>query len=108
VAFELPVRVHGSVWWHAAAPAGVGAGAGGAAAWVAAAVGQRGLVLGGPGVGQLGDELAQVLPGDAGEARMGKGRTDPCWSSHPGMIVRPSSCRTIPAINPRLAYQVVP
>jgi hypothetical protein len=49
----------------------VGAGAGGAAAWVAAAVGQRGLVLGGPGVGQLGDELAQVLPGDAGEARMG-------------------------------------
>jgi hypothetical protein len=22
VAFELPVRVHGSVWWHSAAPAG--------------------------------------------------------------------------------------
>jgi len=52
-------------------PAAGGAGAGGAAAWVAAAVDQRGLVLGGPGVGQLGDELAQVLPGDASEARMG-------------------------------------
>jgi hypothetical protein len=37
----------------------------------AAAVGQCGLVLGGPGVGQFGDELAQVLPGDAGAARTG-------------------------------------
>jgi hypothetical protein len=44
----------------------VRAGAGGAA------VGQRGLVLGGPGVGQLGDGLAQVLPGDAGEGRLGR------------------------------------
>jgi hypothetical protein len=78
----------------------VGAGAGGAAAWVAAAVGQRGLVLGGPGVGQLGDELAQVLPGDAGEARMGQGRTAPCWRSHPGMIVRPSSCPHDPRDQP--------
>ena len=65
-----------------------------------AAVGQRGLVLGGPGVGQLGDELAQVLPGDAGEARMGQGRTDPCWSSHPGMIVRLSSCPHDPRDQP--------
>jgi hypothetical protein len=61
---------------------------------------QRGLVLGGAGVGQLGDELAQVLPGDAGEARMGKGRTDPCWSSHPGMIVQPSSCPHDPRDQP--------
>ena len=59
-------------------------------------------------VGQLGDELAQVLPGDAGEARLGYGRTHPGWSSHPGIIVRPCSCPHDPAINPRLAHHVGP
>jgi hypothetical protein len=78
----------------------VGAGAAGAAAPMATAVGQPGLVLGGPGAGQLGDEVAEVLPGDAGEARMGQGRTDPCWSSHPGMIVRPRSCPHDPLDQP--------
>ena len=40
---------------------------------------------------RVGDELAKVVPGDAGEASMRQGRTDPCWRSHPGMIVRPCS-----------------
>jgi hypothetical protein len=44
---------------------------------MAAAQLQRGLVLGGPKIGQFGDEVAEVLPGGAGEARMGQGRTDP-------------------------------
>ena len=61
---------------------------------------QRGLVLGGPGVGQFGDKVTEVLPGDAGEARMGQGRTDPCWSSHPGMIVWPCSCPHDPLDQP--------
>jgi hypothetical protein len=55
---------------------------------MAAALGQRSLVLGDPGIGELGDEVAEVLPGDAGEARVGQGRTDPCWGSHPGMMAR--------------------
>jgi hypothetical protein len=46
-------------------------GPGGATAPVAAAGCQHRLVLGGPGVGQLGDQLAEVSPWDAGEARMG-------------------------------------
>ena len=37
------------------------------------------------GLGQLSDQFAKVAPGDAGEARMGQGRTGPCWSSHLGM-----------------------
>jgi len=44
------------------------------------------------GIGEFGDEGTKVLPGDAGEAGMSQGRTDPCWSSHPDMIVRPCSC----------------
>ncbi len=62
---------------------GVGAGLGGATTPMAAAPGQRGLLLSGPGVGHLGDEVAEVLPGDAGEARMGQGRTGSCGRSHP-------------------------
>ena len=77
----------------------LGPGPGRAPTPMAAALGQRGLVLGGPGVGQLGDEGAKVLPRDAGEARMGQGRTDPCWSSHPGMIVEPCSRLHDPTIN---------
>jgi hypothetical protein len=69
----------------------VGAGVGGTAARLAAAAAQRGLVLGGPRVGHLGDEVAEVLLADAGEARMGQGRTDLRWRSHSGMIVRPCS-----------------
>jgi hypothetical protein len=49
------------------------AGAVGAPTGMGATLCQRGLVLGGPGVGQLSDEVTKVLPGDAGEARMGPG-----------------------------------
>jgi hypothetical protein len=59
---------------------------------VPAALLQRVLVDGGPGIGQLGGQLTKVLPGDPGEARMGEGRTSPCWRRHPCMIVRPHSC----------------
>jgi hypothetical protein len=68
------------------------AGAGRPAPGMAPALVEGGLAVGGPGVGQLDDEVAEVLPGDAGEARMGQGRTGPCWRSHSGMIVRPCSC----------------
>jgi hypothetical protein len=44
--------------------------------------------------------FTMALPGDAGEARMGQGRTDPCWRSHSGMIVRPCSCLHDSSINP--------
>jgi hypothetical protein len=67
---------------------------------MAAARCQRSLVLGGPGIGEFGDEGTKVLLGDAGEARMSQGRTDPCWRSHPGMIVWPCSRPHDPAINP--------
>jgi hypothetical protein len=67
----------------------LGPGPGGAAAHVTAAPLQGGLVGGGPGVGQLGDQLAKLLPGDPGEDRMGEGRTSPCWHRHPCMIVWP-------------------
>jgi hypothetical protein len=70
----------------AEAQAVVGAGAGGAPAWVAAALLGGGLVGGGPGLGQLDGQLGQVLPGQPGEARMGEGRTGPCWRRHPRMI----------------------
>jgi hypothetical protein len=61
----------------------VGPGASGTLTRVAAALPECALVGGGPRVGELGDELAQVLPGDAGEDRMLKGRSGPCWSSVP-------------------------
>ena len=57
-----------------------------------AALLQRVLVDGDPGIGKLGGQLTKVLPGDPGEARMGEGCTSPCWRSRPGMIVRPRSC----------------
>jgi hypothetical protein len=60
----------------------VGPGAGGTLVRVAAALVQGALVGGGPRVGQFGDQLAQVLPGDPGEDRMGEGRTGPCWRRH--------------------------
>jgi hypothetical protein len=66
----------------------VGAGASGALAWVAAAGEQGGLVGGGPRLGELGEQLAEVLPGQPGEARIGQGRTGPWWSRHPRMIAR--------------------
>jgi len=55
----------------------LGPGPGGAAAHMAAALLQGGLVGGGPEVGQLGDQLARLLPGDPGQDRMGEGRTSP-------------------------------
>ena len=64
----------------------VGPGAGGMLAWMAAALVQGALVGGGPRIGQLGDQLAQVLPRQAGEDRMGEGRTGPCWRRHPHTI----------------------
>ena len=56
----------------------VGPGAGGTLTQVAAALLEGALVGGGPRVGELGDQLAQVLPGQSGEDRMGEGRTGPC------------------------------
>ena len=71
----------------------VGAGPGGTLAWVAAALLEGALVGGSPRVGQLDDQLGQVLPGQPGEDRMGEGRTGPCWRRHPRMMtVRPVSC----------------
>jgi hypothetical protein len=61
----------------------VGAGPGGALAWMAPALLKGGLVGGGPRVGQFGGQLAKVLPGDAGEDWMGEGRTGPWWRRHP-------------------------
>src|SRR6266704_1841704 len=86
-----------------------GAGAGGAAAWVAAAGAQRALVGGGPRVGELGDQVAQVLPRQSGEDRMGEGRTGPWWSRHPRMMtVRPVPCATrCPRSTTAIAHQVV-
>jgi hypothetical protein len=70
-----------------------GAGPGSAAAWVAAALVQGGLVGGGPRVGELDDQLGEVLPGQTGEDTMGEGRTGPCWLRHPRMMtVWPISC----------------
>jgi pimeloyl-ACP methyl ester carboxylesterase len=60
---------------------------------MAAALVQGALVGGGPRIGQLGDQLAQVLPRQAGEDRMGEGRTGPCWRRHPHMITR-AACLT--------------
>lgn len=60
----------------------VGAGTGGTLAWVAAALLEGALVGGGPRVGELGDQLAQVLPRQPSEDRMLKGRTGPCWPRH--------------------------
>jgi hypothetical protein len=90
----------------AKAQAVVGAGAGGAPAWVAAAL----LEGGGPGLGQLDGQLGQVLLVQPGEARMGKGRTSPCWRRHPRMITPcgPSHARQGDAHDHRaLAHQVV-
>jgi hypothetical protein len=71
----------------------VGAGADGTLTRVAAALLEGALVRGGPRVGELGGQLAQVLPRQPGEDRMLKGRTGPCWSRHPRMMtVRPASC----------------
>jgi hypothetical protein len=53
----------------------VGAGAGGALAWVAAALLQGALVGGGPGASQLDGQVGEVVPGDPGQDRMGQGRT---------------------------------
>ena len=66
----------------------VGPGAGGALAWVTAALLEGALVRGGPGVGQLDRQVGQLLPGQPGEDRMGEGRTGPCWRRHPRMITR--------------------
>jgi hypothetical protein len=71
----------------------VGAGAGGALAWVAAALLQGGLVGGGPRVGKLHGQVGEVLPGQPGEDPVGEGRTGPCWREHPRMMtVGPRSC----------------
>jgi hypothetical protein len=70
---------------------------------MAAALGEGAFVPRRPGVGQLDDKVAEVLPGEPGKARMGQGRTGPCWRSHPGMIVRPAHVCTIPAIDPQLS-----
>jgi hypothetical protein len=71
----------------------VGAGAGGALAWVAAALLEGAVVRGSPRAGQFGERLGEVLPGQPGEDRMGEGRTGPCWRRHPRMMtVRPVSC----------------
>jgi hypothetical protein len=56
----------------------VASGAGGALAWVAAALLQGAFVGGAPRVGQLDGQRGQVLPGDPGEDRMGEGGTGPC------------------------------
>ena len=70
----------------------VGAGAGGALTWVAAALLEGALVGGGPRVGELDGQVGKVLPGDPGEDRMGHGRTGPCWRRHPRMMpVEPRS-----------------
>jgi len=66
----------------------VGAGTGGPLAVVATALAEHALVGGGPRVGELGDQVGEVLPGDAGEDRMGEGRTGPCWFEHPCMLAR--------------------
>jgi hypothetical protein len=71
----------------------VGPRAGGTLAWIAAALVQGVLVGDGPRIGQLGDQLARVLPRQAGEDRMGQGRTGPCWRRHPHMITR-EACLT--------------
>jgi hypothetical protein len=47
----------------------VGAGAGGALAWVAAALLEGALVGGDPRVGKLHDQVGEVLPGQPGETR---------------------------------------
>jgi hypothetical protein len=92
----------------AEAQAVVGAGAGGALPWVAAALLEGGLVGGGPGLGQLDGQLGQVLLVQPGEARMGEGRTGPCWRRHPRMITPcgPSHARQGDAHDHR-AHQVV-
>jgi len=64
----------------------VGAGTGGPLAVVATALAEHALVGGGPRVGELGDQVGEVLPGDAGEARMGEGRTGPCWLHGPMLV----------------------
>jgi len=64
----------------------VGAGTGGTPTWVAAALLEGGLVGGGPRLGQLDSQLGEVLAGQAGEDRMGEGRTGPCWPGHPRMM----------------------
>lgn len=68
-------------WWWGPAPAAP-------RAWMAAALVQGALVGGGPRIGQLGDQLPQVLPRQAGEDRMGEGRTAPSWRRHPHTITR--------------------
>jgi hypothetical protein len=70
----------------------VGAGAGGALAWVAAALLEGALVGGGPRVGKLDDQVGEVLQGQPGENPVGEGRTGPCWREHPRMMpVEPRS-----------------
>src|SRR6266536_2081289 len=76
----------GRIWWTARVM--VARGAGGTLAWVAAALPEGALVGGGPRVGQLDDQVGQVLPRQPGEDRMGEGRTGPCWLRHPCMITR--------------------
>jgi len=55
----------------------VRAGSGGPQALMAATVAQAGFLLGGPRFGQLGDQLAQALAGDAGADAMRQGRAGP-------------------------------
>jgi hypothetical protein len=71
----------------------LGPGPGGPPPRMAASAVQRTLVGGGPGVGQLSDQVAKVFPGQPGKARMGEGRTGPCWFGHPRMIARTARLR---------------
>src|SRR6266516_2376865 len=66
----------------------VGPGADGTLPRMASPLEQGTLVSGGPRVGEFGGQLAKVLPRQPGEARMGEGRTGPCWLRHPRMITR--------------------
>jgi len=85
----------------------VWAGARRASTRMAAPPAQRALVRGGPRVGELGDHLAEVVPGDPGEARMAQSRAGPCWSRHPRMITYAAHAYPPqpPAINPPLTHK---
>jgi hypothetical protein len=66
---QHPVGQHQPVAWP---------GPSSTAAWVAAPLVEGALVGGGPRVGELDDQLGEVLPGQPGEDPMGKGRAGPC------------------------------
>ena len=82
----------------------VGSSPGGALAWVAAALLQGAFVRGGPWVGQLHDQVGEVLPGQPREDRMGQPRPGPCvrgrrrtltaWSFR--AHARPATNRAVP------------